>query len=363
MLNILLLILKITGIILLILIGTVLLLVLMILFIPVRYSGNAKKGAEAQMPEYAGAKAGWLLNMITACYEYRGGNTALTVKVFGIRLKSREEKEERKRQRRAKREKSRKDISYSMLEYDESSDSIAEKPVNARGKTHIYVDEHKEDSDITEVSANESEAAAAYTGPGLEENVSNENTVTENTENENTENENTVSVNTDNENDLYDKICAVYDKLSSSIGRTLNNLTRSVNKVINKLTGINEDISYYKNALFNDARNREVIDLLIREIKRVLKAIAPRRIRGHLRYGSDDPADTGKFLAGAAMLYPFYHGKVSIIPVFDDKILEFDLVLKGRIYIGTLVAVLLKLYFNKKVKRFIHIMKKENANG
>ena len=47
----------------------------------------------------------------------------------------------------------------------------------------------------------------------------------------------------------------------------------------------------------------------------------------------------------------------------EDKILEFDLVLKGRIYIGTLVAVLLKLYFNKKVKRFIHIMKKENANG
>ena len=52
-----------------------------------------------------------------------------------------------------------------------------------------------------------------------------------------------------------------------------------------------------------------------------------------------------------------------LMPDFDDKILEFDLVLKGRIYIGTLVAVLLKLYFNKKVKRFIHIMKKENANG
>lgn len=319
MLNILLLILKITGIILLILIGTVLLLVLMILFIPVRYNGNAKKGAEAQMPEYAGAKAGWLLNMITACYEYKEGNAALTIRVFGIRLRSREEKELKKRQRR----------------------------------THVFVDEHEDDSDITEVSGAE---------------VKNEhiNTEPENSESEGPEitpEENDVDVTAASGPGPYEKIRTIFEKLTSRIGKNVDRIRYSVNRSLNKLTGINEDISYYKNALFNDARNREVIDLLIREIKRVLKAIAPRRIRGYLRYGSDDPADTGKFLAGAAMLYPFYHGKVSIVPVFDEKILEFDLVLKGRIYIGTLVAVLLKLYFNKKVKRFIHIMKKENANG
>lgn len=353
MLNILLLILKITGIILLILIGTVLLLVLMILFIPVRYSGNAKKGAEAQMPEYAGAKAGWLLNMITACYEYKEGNAALTIRVFGIRLRSSEEKELKKRQRREKRKKTGKDVSYSMLEYDEASDSIREKDVNPKGKTHVFVDEHEDNSDITEVSGAE---------------VKNEhiNTEPENPESEGPEiapEENDVDVTAASGPDPYEKIRTIFEKLTSRIGKTVDRIRYSVNRSLNKLTGINEDISYYKNALFNDARNREVIDLLIREIKRVLKAIAPRRIRGHLRYGSDDPADTGKFLAGAAMLYPFYHGKVSIVPDFDDKILEFDLVLKGRIYIGTLVAVLLKLYFNKKVKRFIHIMKKENANG
>ncbi len=319
MLNILLLILKITGIILLILIGTVLLLVLMILFIPVRYSGNAKKGAEAQMPEYAGAKAGWLLNMITACYEFKEGNTALTIRVFGIRLKSREEKELKKGQR----------------------------------KTHVFVDEHEDDSDITEISGDE--AKSEHINPN-----------SENFESEKPEiapEENDVDVTAASGPGPYEKIRTIFEKLTSRIGKTIDRIRYSVNRSLNKLTGINEDISYYKNALFNDARNREVIDLLIREIKRVLKAIAPRRIRGHLRYGSDDPADTGKFLAGAAMLYPFYHGKVSIVPAFDDKILEFDLVLKGRIYIGTLVAVLLKLYFNKKVKRFIHIMKKENANG
>ena len=242
MLNILLLILKITGIILLILIGTVLLLVLMILFIPVRYSGNAKKGAEAQMPEYAVAKAGWLLNMITACYEFKEGNTALTIRVFGIRLKSREEKELKKRQR----------------------------------KTHVFVDEHEDDSDITEISGDE--AKSEHINPN-----------SENFESEKPEiapEENDVDVTAASGPGPYEKIRTIFEKLTSRIGKTVDRIRYSVNRSLNKLTGINEDISYYKNALFNDARNREVIDLLIREIKRVLKAIAPRRIRGHLRYGS-----------------------------------------------------------------------------
>ncbi len=353
MLNILLLILKITGIVLLILIGIVFLLVFMILFIPVRYRGNAQKSAGSQMPEYAGAKAGWLLNMITACYEFKEGNTALTIRVLGIRLKSREEKELKKRQRREKKKKNAKDVSYSMLEYDEESDSIREKDVNLKGKTHVFVDEHEDDSDITEISGDE--AMSEHINPKSEK--------SESEKPANAPKENDADVMGGDVQDIYEKIRTIYEKISSRIDKTIDRLRYSAKRLLNILTGINESLTYYHNALFNDARNREVIGLLIRETKRILKAITPRRIRGHLRYGSDDPSDTGKFLAGAAMLYPFYHGKISIVPDFDDKILEFDLILKGRIYICTLVSVLLKLYFNKKVKRFIHIMKKENANG
>lgn len=348
MLNILLLTLKVIGITLLIIVGIVLLLICMILFIPVRYKGNAVKSAQAQMPEYAGAKAGWFLNMITACYEYKEGAAALTVRLFGIRLKSREEKELRKRQRRENKKKTKNDVSYSMLEYDEDTDSISEKPVNARGKTHIFVDEHEDDSDITEITGTESDTVSI---PAKQETESIRQTGRTEEETD------------DDKTDLFERICKIYEKISSFVGKTADRIKNSINRILNKLTGISESLGYYHDALFNDARNREVIALLIRQLKRLLKAIAPRRIKGHLEYGSEDPADTGKFLAGAAMLYPVYKGNLSIIPNFDTKIIEFDLMLKGRIYISTVVFILLKLYFNKKVKRFIHIMKKENADG
>ena len=72
---------------------------------------------------------------------------------------------------------------------------------------------------------------------------------------------------------------------------------------------------------------------------------------------------TGRVLAAAAIAYPIYSPGLKLRPDFENSVLAFDVSLKGRIYIFVLVKTLIALYFNKKVKRLIRIMKKENSNG
>ena len=106
-----------------------------------------------------------------------------------------------------------------------------------------------------------------------------------------------------------------------------------------------------------------MIKLLILKLKRLIRAVRPRKVRGHLDYGSTDPSTTGKVLACAAVIYPWYGNNIAIDPDFENERLAFDMDLKGRIYLCVVAKVMLQLYFNRKVKRFIRIMKKENSTN
>ena len=346
MLSIILLILKIIGITLLVIVGVVLLILMLILFIPVRYKLTAGKKADNAIPLSATAKATWLLHILSACYEYKDNKTGLTIRIFGIRIKDREErrrlKEERRRRKKHKNdEKNRcEDGSISIFEYDEDSWEIKEKNIKENGRTHIFVDEHEESSDVGEVIRSETiNKEAGVKPPALD--------VYEEQE----------------KNDLFNKLYELYGRLSERARNIIRRIKSLIERILNKVTGLSQNIGYYKNALFNDKRNSEVLDLLFKKTKILIKAVIPRRIKGHIDYGSDDPADTGRFLAAAAVLYPLYGKSIIIEPYFEEQILAFDLMMRGRIYIFTLVSIFLQLYFNRKVKRFIHIMKKENGNG
>ncbi|MCR5357427.1 MAG: DUF2953 domain-containing protein [Lachnospiraceae bacterium] len=313
--GVLILILKIIGITLLVLVGLILLVLCLVLFVPVRYRADAAKGNETSLSGHA--RATWLLSILSAAYDYTDEKKGLTLRVFGIRLKSREEKENLKAKHgirhkgRTKKEK-HEDISddppdYTIFEYDSDEDSVKQV---------------------------ESLMPSVHDG--------NDNEVPE-------------------EKEAKPKI-----DLEEKISRIYGFILRFKDRISDILSGIGkafDSFEYYSNALFNDSRNRDAISLIIKKVKRLLESIKPRRISGHLDYGSEDPANTGKVLAIASVLYPLYGPGIEINPDFENNLLSFDLKIKGRIYINVIAAVLLQLYFNRKVRRFIHIMKKENENG
>lgn len=331
-------ILKIIGIVLLAILSLALFIILIVLFVPVRYTGYGKKEKEEGSPITAGAKATWFLKILRADYEYSENAGRLTVRVFGIRLKNREEKEEIRRLREEKKELKRRNkerskkkpvssktrVEYTMTEYDDSGNVFRENTIDLKG---IPVEDHPD-------KRSPSEDVISY---GQEEDVG----------------EKAVKP------DIFERINGLFADLKGKILRIFGKIRDVIKGLLSKA----KEAEYYIDALSNDTLNRQAIAFIIQKGKSLLKSIRPRKLKGFIDYGADDPADTGMVLAAAAIAYPLYSPGLKLNPDFENSVLAFDVSLKGRIYIFVPVKTFIALYFNKKVKRLIRIMKKENSNG
>lgn len=57
----------------------------------------------------------------------------------------------------------------------------------------------------------------------------------------------------------------------------------------------------------------------------------PHTWRGFLRYGMEDPYDTGRILAILSMFYPIYGENLSIYPEFEKTVMEAEIICKGSL--------------------------------
>jgi hypothetical protein len=87
----------------------------------------------------------------------------------------------------------------------------------------------------------------------------------------------------------------------------------------------------------NDPEARRFYHVVKKRLVKIVRHILPRKLKGSVRFGTGDPCSTGKILGAAAMLYPIYGGHINVEPVFEEKALEFDLYLRGRIRIVTVL--------------------------
>ena len=86
------------------------------------------------------------------------------------------------------------------------------------------------------------------------------------------------------------------------------------------------------------------------EAFKLLRRLKPKKLAADLHYGFEDPCTTGQVLAGLSMLYPFWGEHVSIIPDFEQKVLEGSLYIKGRIRIIHFVRLMWNLAWCKEVR-------------
>lgn len=89
---------------------------------------------------------------------------------------------------------------------------------------------------------------------------------------------------------------------------------------------------------------------LKKELLFFIRKIKPDKINGYLRFGLEDPYNTGRVLAALSMLYPFYGEHFQVYPEFEREIIEGDIYFKGRIHLVHLLLVLGRAYFDKNVK-------------
>lgn len=102
-----------------------------------------------------------------------------------------------------------------------------------------------------------------------------------------------------------------------------------------------------------EEHNKSGIKKIFVSIRRVLKHIAPKKIQGVVHFGTGDPCSTGQTLGAIAACYGFYGDKISIIPNFEEEVLDGELFLKGRIRLVTLLIIAIKLILDDNFKRLI----------
>lgn len=110
----------------------------------------------------------------------------------------------------------------------------------------------------------------------------------------------------------------------------------------------------------NDPANKNTFRLIMRQVKALMHHILPRKARGTVTFGFEDPYTTGQVLTAASIFYPWYGKQIQLTPVFDEAIFEGNGMIKGRVRIGTLLLLGIRILLNKN---FRVILKRWRSKG
>ncbi len=140
---------------------------------------------------------------------------------------------------------------------------------------------------------------------------------------------------------LFAKIKAKIQKLRETISKTIAK--------IKKLIHQKEEVQ----RILGKPETKTAMKFVWSRLGRLLKHILPRRIKGYLAYGADNPATTGQVLGILSVLYARTGQLLEIRPNFTEKQLECDVLIKGRIQVFTLLVIAVKVALNKELRQVI----------
>ena len=63
------------------------------------------------------------------------------------------------------------------------------------------------------------------------------------------------------------------------------------------------------------------------------------------------------------MFYPIYGNNIRVIPDFEQIVLEFELIIVGRLTLFKFIKSIWRIYFDKNIRKVIKLLNKEDTNG
>ena len=102
-----------------------------------------------------------------------------------------------------------------------------------------------------------------------------------------------------------------------------------------------------------DEENQKTFRLVRRQIFRLIRHLLPQTLKGTLRFGFEDPSYTGQVLAAVSPFYGVYARSFTLIPEFDEKILEGEVHIRGRIRASTVLWTVGRVFLNKNFRRLL----------
>ena len=309
-------ILKVIGIVLLCVTGAVALLLLLVLFMPVRY--RIKGEFEKNIP-LGQMTAVWLFGALgfKASYDTENGANAY-VSAFGIRI-------------------------FDLLkDREESGTKAAERPSEVR--TEEVKETIVKETIVKETKAEETEAKETKAG---------ETEAKESKAEERTKAASWRAYFYRIKEKTEDKLRRVSEETAERL-REIQDSVKSLYGSIREKTDKAESLW----SLYKDARYREAVSMAKRLLGTILREIRPRRGHGRLLLGTGDPYGTAQAMQAAAFLYPLYAETIEIIPEFDRQVFEVRADIRGRIHIAVLLFCAGRIFFSKKLRKMYHEAKR-----
>lgn len=344
MLHILWLIIKWILILLGILIGLIFLILLLLLFCPIRYRGKLEKDRTDSLREiHATGEVSWLLHIISARAFWEQGVLKTKICFLGIPL----EKFRKKKKPRS---------------LSNSEDQNAKKQAEA-SRSHEKTSKSEQQNDAAELQMSEPR----------EDTVEDINEISENVIME------PISISEEISEDekklrtkIADLILNIVGKIKMAVGkliRIIHNFLGIPKRILKKIQSLAltirnfcDKINWWKEFL-DHPRTRAALSFLWKNAKKLIYHVLPTRITGKITFGNEDPAVTGMVLAVLGMTIPFHKNKIEAAPVFDNEnVLEGEILLKGRIYGIVVLKTAAELYFNKNIKYVIHRWRHKEVN-
>ncbi|MGL6221579.1 MAG: DUF2953 domain-containing protein [Lacrimispora sphenoides] len=153
------------------------------------------------------------------------------------------------------------------------------------------------------------------------------------------------------------RVMGVFEKLKKKVLRAFTKLKFFFLRICDTLRTIKDkkDEIY---AWISNKENQKTGKLLFRQVKRLVRHILPRRGKGNITFGFDDPYLTGQVLTYASVIYPLCHKHLNLYPVFDQAVFTVEGTFRGRIRMGTVLLIgsrmLLDRNFRRLLKGWLH---------
>ena len=332
-------ILKIIGILLLVLLGFLLAVILLVLFVPIRYRAQGEYREDIA----ATARVTWLLHLLSVHVAFAEKTFSYQVKVCGIRLLPKKEKA------------GAPESAEAAGQADEAAENVkgteagTPEAVAGTGTEVLETAAENVTETVAEVPAGTSETAAGTAAEtGTDTPTAAPEAVSDAAEADAGKTEAAEST-------------AEKKSLPEKLRVLVEGLLEKLRAVCAKIKDIRKQIGWYRELLDREETKRSV-RLVWGELKKMLKHIRPRKLYADFHIGTGDPASTGQVLALHGMLYPLLGEHVRLVPDFEEKHIEGEFQLKGHITICMLLICTLRVILNKEIRQLIQrLRKKEEA--
>lgn len=289
-------ILAVIGIVLLVLLALLILTVLAVLFVPIRYRASGEK--EADRIEGVAAVS-FLYPFLSFKWQRAGNENRWALRLLGIKLKS-----------------SRKADKGKVAEPEKTDKGKAEETAQAAKpeKAAEPVKEEKQPATLSVQNAEAEDAARQAEETGTQK---------------------------------------------TDRGSSEKKARFTISGLCDKMEKIRDNVEYYKERLTAE-ENRLFLKRTKERIFAVLKSIKPKVLTARVVCGTGSPDTTGYVCAVYGMLYPVIEDRISFTADFENKVLDGELSVKGKVRVATLVRHGIKILLDKQLKVFLKEMKRED---